>query len=227
MCARRTISDEALVAKMNAMDDHDIIALLKNGDEDAWHYVELRSIYPMLKSPKIGQIARDRGLSPEEVGDAVFELLFKFDEKRNRRRIDLFEFRAPFVYWVRDWVIKVVFGYVEKFDNPVSPEVAESVLKDRTAAVYDREGFEVANKCFKRLWRENRLRASVHYCRVIYDMTSREIMNLLHISSEANVNKIFSRAIKDMKRYREELETPNLSRMPVVSVRKEEINELS
>lgn len=227
MSVARKISDEALVAKMNAMDDHDIIALLNDGDDEAWHYIELRSIFPMLKSPKIGRIARDRGLSPEEVGDAVFELLFKVDTKRNRRRIELFEFRAPFVYWVRDWVTKVVLGYAEKFDNPVSPEVVESVLKDRAATVYDREGFEVAQKCFKRLWKENRLRACVHYYKVIYEMTSREIMKLLHISSESNVNQIFSRAIKDMKRYREELEKPNLTKIASVNLRKEEVNELS
>ena len=33
-------------------------------------------------------------------------------------------------------------------------------------------------------------------------------MKLLHLSSEANVNQIFSRACRDMRMYREELERP-------------------
>ena len=227
MCARSRISDEALVAKMNAMDDRDIIALLNDGDDDAWHYVELRAIFPMLKSPRLGRIALDRGLPPEEVSSAVFDLLFTPDKKRNSRRIDLFEFRCPFVYWVRNWVSKVILGYVEKFDNPVSQEVVENVLKDKAAKEYDREGFEIARKCFKRLWKENRLRASVHYLKVISEMTSREVMKLLHLSSEANVNQIFSRACKDMRRFREELETPNLVRLASGAQRKEVVDELS
>ena len=227
MCARSRISDEALVAKMNAKDDRDIIALLNDGDDDAWHYVELRAIFPMLKSPRLGRIAQDRGLPPEEVSSAVFDLLFTPDKKRNSRRIDLFEFRCPFVYWVRNWVSKVILGYVEKFDNPVSQEVVENVLKDKAAKEYDREGFEIARKCFKRLWKENRLRASVHYLKVISEMTSREVMKLLHLSSEANVNQIFSRACKDMRRFREELETPNLARLASGAQRKEVVDELS
>ena len=220
-------SDAAIVAKMNAMDDHDIIALLNNGDAEAWHYVELRAIFPMLKSPRLGRIANDRGLPPEEVSNAVFDLLFTPDKKRNSRRIDLFEFRCPFVYWVRNWVSKVILGYAEKFDNPVSPEVVETVLKDKAAKVYDREGFEVAQKCFKRLWKENRLRASVHYLKVISDMTSREVMKLLHLSSEANVNQIYSRACKDMRRFRDELEAPNVMRQVSVARSKEVVDELS
>lgn len=227
MCARSRISDEALVAKMDAMDDHDIIALLNEGDDDAWHYVELKAVFPMLKSPRLGRIAQDRGLPPEEVSNAVFELLFTPDKKRNIRRIELFEFRCPFVYWVRNWVSKVILGYVEKFDNPVSSEVAETVLKDKAAKVYDLEGFEVARKCFRRLWKENRLKASVHYLKVVSELSSREVMKLLHLSSEANVNQIFSRACKDMRRFRQELETPNLTRMPSVTQGKEVVDELS
>lgn len=227
MCARSMISDEALVAKMNAMDDHGIIALLNDGDYEAWHYVELRAIFPMLKSPRLGRIAHDRGLPPEEVSNAVFEILFTPDKKRNIRRIELFEFRCPFVYWVRNWVSKVILGYVEKFDNPVSPKVVETVLKDKAAKVYDLEGFEVAQKCFSRLWKENRLKASVHYLKVVSELSSREVMKLLHISSEDNVRQIFSRACNDMKRFRQELEMPNLTRMPSGTPEKEVVNALS
>lgn len=221
------LSDVAIVEKMSAIDDHDIIALLNDGDEEAWHYVELRAIFPMLKSPRLGRIAQDRCLPPEDISNAVFDLLFTPDRRRNTRRIDLFEFRCPFVYWVRNWVAKVILSYAKKFDSPVSSDVVETVLKDKVAKVYDCEGFEVAQKCFTRLWKENRLRASVHYLRVISEMTSREIMKLLHLSSEANVNQIYSRACKDMRRFRDELDKPNVIREALVAQSEEDDDELS
>ena len=200
---KELLTDEALVAKMNAMEDREIIALLKGGDGEAWHYIELRTIFPMMRSPRLGRIAADRGLSDAEVGNIVYEMLFA------KKKIDLFEFRCPLVYWIRNWVTKAILGYCEKFDNPVSQEKVDAVFKDRAAPEYDREGFEIARKCFARLWREKRLWASVHYLKVISEMSSREIMKLLHLSTEANVNQIFSRACKAMRSYRDELERPN------------------
>lgn len=195
-----SLTDAELVEKLNAVDDRVLISLLKEGDASAWHYIELRAVFPMVRSPRLGRMARDRGLSSEEVGHMVYEMLFA------KKKIELFASRCPFVYWVRHWVSKAILGYCEKFDNPVSQERVEAVLKDRMAPEYDREGFEIAEKCFGRLWREKRLWASVHYLKVISDLSSREIMKLLHLSTETCVNQIFSRACKAMRQYRAELE---------------------
>ncbi len=54
-------------------------------------------------------------------------------------------------------------------------------------------------------------------------MSSREIMKLLHLSSEANVNQLFSRACKDMRMYRDELERP----AQTLNAGKEVVDELS
>lgn len=213
----RGTQDEALVARFDAVDEHEIVQLLKNGDDGAWRYVLLRAVCPVLKSPRIGRIAYDRNLSDIDVLGMVFEYLI------SKKAIDKFEFRCPLVYWIRFWVSKSVLEYCRKNPNPVSDEAYLAVLSDKAAKEYDREGFEIANACFKRLWKENRLKACVHYLKVFGELSSREIMKLLHLSSEANVNQLFSRACKDMRTYRDELERPA---RPIVA-RKEVVDELS
>ena len=209
--------DETLVARMDSLGDRAVVQMLKDGNDDAWRYVLLRAVSPVLKSPQIGQVAYDRHLTDIDVLGMVFEYLVA------KKAIDKFEFRCPLVYWIRFWVSKSVMEYCRKNPNPVSDEAYLAVLSDKAAAEYDREGFEIAEACFKRLWKENRLRACVHYLKVFGELSSREIMKILHLSSEANVNQLFSRACKDMRAYREELERPTRPRI----ARKEVVDELS
>lgn len=209
--------DAALVERVDNLGDQAIVQLLKDGNDDAWRYVLLRAVSPVLKSPQIGRIAYDRHLADIDVLGMVFEYLIA------KKAIDKFEFRCPLVYWIRFWVSKSVMEYCRKNPNPVSDEAYLAVLSDKAAKGYDREGFEIAEVCFKRLWKENRLRACVHYLKVVGELSSREIMKLLHLSSEANVNQLFSRACKDMRMYRDELERP----AQTLNVRKKVIDELS
>lgn len=59
---------------------------------------------------------------------------------------------------------------------------------------------EVAILCFRELWNENPLRAYVLWLKLYCNLSAREIKDLLKLSSEDNVNQLFSRALKDMKR---------------------------
>ena len=210
-------TDEALIARMENLGDQAVVQLLKDGDDDAWRFVLLRVVAPVLKSPKIGRIAYDRHLSDMDVLGMIFEYLVA------KKALDKFEYRCPLVYWMRFWTSKSVMEYCRKNPNPVSDEAYLAVLSDKAAKEYDREGFEIAEACFRRLWKENRLRACVHYLKVFGELSSREVMKLLHLSSEANVNQIFSRACRDMRAYREELERPAQAPSP----RKEVAYELS
>ena len=82
---------------------------------------------------------------------------------------------------------------------------AIEVLKDENAPRPNSDLFEEARVCFNRLWKEDKLKARVHYLKTVSEMSSRDIMRLLNISSEANVNQLFSRACRLMRMYREEL----------------------
>lgn len=203
-----TLTDSALVAKLNAMDDHELVTLLKNGDEEARYYVELRAIFPMLKSPKLVRIAAFRALPMEAVSEAVFDFLFSSTGTRGQQRIDRFEFHCPFILWVRHWVSQIVLGTCGTFANPAPAEMVETLLTDKAMGECDRPSAEVAQQCFMRLWKENRVGAYVYYLRTVSSLTPREVMKLLHLPSEAMVDRILSCACTEINRFRTSLTHP-------------------
>ena len=66
-----------------------------------------------------------------------------------------------------------------------------------------REDWEIVQRCFSRLWAENPLRAYVHLLKLRDGMSSAEICSLLNVSSAANVDQMFVRALKDMRKERD------------------------
>ncbi len=192
-------SDAAFIRRMDAIDRHDMVALLKDGNDDAWRYVLLRVVVPVLHRPMIAKIKADRRLSDLDVLGMLFEQLIQKED------IDNYAYKCPVVYWMRPYVFKVVMEYCKKNDAPVSDENYLNVLKDESAPMPNSDLFEEARVCFNRLWKEDKLKARVHYLKTVSEMSSRDIMRLLNISSEANVNQLFSRACRLMRMYREEL----------------------
>ena len=71
--------------------------------------------------------------------------------------------------------------------------------KDEDLEVLKHERLEIAQKCFADLWRENSAQAYVMLLKTRFQMSSLEIKDRLGISSAANVDQMFSRAVKKMK----------------------------
>ena len=57
----------------------------------------------------------------------------------------------------------------------------------------------MVQRCFGELWRKSPLKAYVHLLKLRLNLSSRQIKDMLRISSEANVDQLFSRAVKDMR----------------------------
>lgn len=193
------VTEAAFIRKMDAVDSHDMVVLLKDGNDDAWRYVLLRAVVPVLHRPMLARIKTDRQLSDLDVLGMLFEQLIQ------KKDIDNYAHKCPVIYWIRPYVFKVVMEYCKKNDVPVSDEDFFNVLKDETAPIPNTEMLEEARMCFNRLWKEDRLKARVHYLKTVSEMSSCDIMRILHISSEANVNQLYSRACKLMRSYRDEL----------------------
>lgn len=187
------------IRRMDLIDDHRMVALLKEGNDEAWRYVLLRAVVPVLRRPMIAKIKADRQLSDLDVLGMLFERLIRKGDIEN------YAYKCPVIYWMRPYVFKVVMAYCKKNDVPVSDENYLNVLKDKRTPISNSDLFEEARMCFNRLWKEDPLKARVHYLKTVSEMSSRDIMRLLHISSEANVNQLFSRACKLMRKYREAL----------------------
>ena len=63
-----------------------------------------------------------------------------------------------------------------------------------------KEEWELVQKCFGDLWKKNPMRAYVHLLKLRMNLSSTEIKRMLGVSSEANVDQLFSRALKDMQK---------------------------
>ena len=190
----------AFIRRMDAVDRREMVVLLKDGNDDAWRYVLLRAVVPVLRRPMLAKIKSDRHLSDLDVLGMLFEQLVQKND------IDNYAYKCPIIYWIRPYVFKVVMEYCKKNDAPVSDEDFLNVLKDEATPIPNMEMLEEARMCFNRLWREDPLKARVHYLKTVSEMSSRDIMRLLHISSEDNVNQLFSRACRMMRSYRDDLQ---------------------
>ena len=102
---------------------------------------------------------------------------------------------------------KDILGYCRKNDNPVSDEPLEDVLKtDETA--YDGVSFrDELNWCYMQLHKENKIQAKVLYLRAVEGRSPQEVMELLHISSRANVDQLYSRAKEKMRGFLQQSRT--------------------
>jgi hypothetical protein len=195
------IENDTLVEDMSALPDRELANELWAGNDRAWEYVFLRSVIPVLKQPKFFNIMHDRGLSSRDVYAMVYENLVY------RKKLALFEFRCPVIFWIRRYVIKEILNYCQKNPWPVSDEEYKLGLNKKAAPEVSREEVELAQECFAKLWRQNPMRAYVHLLKVKNEMSAKDIMSLLNVSSESNVNKIFERAIDDIRTFRQELES--------------------
>lgn len=107
------------------------------------------------------------------------------------------------------WLRKYVRGYIYR-SNPENPhiELSDSVPDTAVAnegdASENREDWEIVQRCFSRLWSENPLRAYVHLLKLRDGLSSAEIRSLLNVSSAAHVDQLFARALKDMRKERED-----------------------
>lgn len=67
------------------------------------------------------------------------------------------------------------------------------------------EQWDVARQCFRELWMRNTMQAYVLLLRTKFHMSSMEIKERFGLSSIANVDQLFSRAVKAMRETRDRL----------------------
>ena len=186
----------ALIEEMDALEARILVDRLWDCDESAWHYVFVKSVVPMVNRPNLQKIMRDRQRSTLDVFAAVFEtLLF-------RRKLAAYNYGCPVVYWIRFWVLKEIMQYCKANDNPISEEASEMVLRDEVAPESNWILREEADWCLNRLWQRDKRKARILYLRTVEGKSSREIKNIMGISSEVNVDKLLSRALILMREFR-------------------------
>jgi len=199
---------------------------LKLQDAAAWRLVWERAVLPEARSLRSAEMVRAWGIPPEE----LMSLLYT--EMIGARKIELYRNDGGSLW---GWLRQYVRGYirranpaharevsldapsadaeddapalVEKISKEVSDARGRDALPDEDLAVRRREEWALVQKCFGDLWRRNPMRAYVHLLKLRMNLSSAEIQSMLGMSSAANVDQTFARALKDMRKLRVEHET--------------------
>ena len=191
---------------LDGLTDHEIFGLLKEQDADAWKLVYERSVLTEARSLRSAQMAREAGITPDELMSMLY------DEMIGRGKIELYRDNGGSVFsWLRTYVRGYVYHSVVKTHDEfsidgVSDEGCEFTIPIEDPARDRKEQWDMVQTCFGEMWAENPMRAYVHLLKLRMNLSSTDIMKILGISSSANVDQIFARAVKDMGRKKEEHE---------------------
>ena len=199
--------------------EHEIYELLKLQDAEAWRLAWEKAVLPEARSLRSGQMARRFGVTAEE----MMSLLYV--EMIGGGKINLYRDDGGSLW---GWMRTYVRGYIHQadparkkeislegadfgdesdggasFEEKVSKMVSDSRGRESSPledpAMRRKEEWELVQKCFGDLWKKNPMRAYVHLLKLRMNLSSTEIKCMLGVSSEANVDQLFSRALKDMR----------------------------
>lgn len=191
---------------VSSLTDHEIFGLLKEQDADAWAEVYEKSVLSEARSLRSGRMAREAGITPEELMSMLYE------EMIGRGKINLYRDNGGSVFaWLRTYVRGYVYHSVVKRHEEISTDAVSEEGDEFTIPVEDpardrKEQWDMVQTCFGEMWAENPMKAYVHLLKLRMNLSSTDIMRMLGISSTANVDQIFSRAVKDMGRKKVEHE---------------------
>lgn len=163
---------------------------LWNRSDDAWDLVERYAIKAFLKkSPNYYYMAQDFQLDSQTLRAMLFE------EMIGKKKLENFGYRSRVLYWMQAYVRKIISEYCKKNTLAVSDDDSPDVFIDRDN---NKEVWEVVEKSFSELWRENPMKAYVYQLKMYHGLSSKDISAMLGLTS-SNVDQVFKRAKDDMQ----------------------------
>ena len=174
---------------------------VKAGGDAGWKLVWENVIVPEMKSLRSGELARKYCITDGDLMGMLYE------EMIGRGKIALFRNDGGSLW---GWMRQYVRGYVTRANpNPrgeFSIEGTASLdgngeamaLPDIDRGVESAEVWRMTHRCLKDLWNEGPRKAFVLYLRTRMHLSGAEVAEMLDLS-EANVDQIFSRSVKQMR----------------------------
>ncbi len=185
------------------MTDHEWFELVRSGDDEGWRLVWERVVDPESKSMRSADMMLRYSISPGDLMGMLYE------EMIGRRKIDLYRDDGGSL---QGWLRKYVRGYILNADpakhGEISIEGAHPDSEDGNTGidlpVHDskmtrNEAWNMTHLCLRDLWNSDPERAYVLLLKTRFHLSSEEVKDLLDVSSVANVDQIFSRAVKFMR----------------------------
>lgn len=204
---------------LSVLGDHEIWILLKEQDAEAWKLVWEKAVLAEARAFRNSQVVAKWGIDEEELMGQLYEVMIA------QGKIELYRDDGGSIFgWMRTYVNGFIRksnpdklrdvpvgagalrddddsfkGFEEKISVGVSEPCSSNSFSSEDIFIERREEWERVQKCFGDLWLKNPVRAYVHLLKLRMNLSSSEIKSMFGISSEANVDQMFSRAIKDMQ----------------------------
>ncbi len=207
------------------LSDLELKELLMREDAGAWEYILVKIVDQEKRSQASSRRRHDWGVELETLLGELYEDMI------GKGRLANFLGSGSLVGWMRMYLRGYLSrhnpedrGYVpideveedeEGLDSGTLEEkiafnLSESRRRDpyrgEDLEVLRNEQWDVARKCFRDLWLDNSSQAYIMLLKLRFNMSSEEITNRFGMSSAANVDQLFSRAVKKMKEFRRDYE---------------------
>ena len=186
------------------MTDAEWLGHIKAGDDVGWKAVWERVVEPESRSLRSAEMMKRFSL---DAGDLMGML---YDEMIGRRKIELFRGAGSLEGWLKRYVRGYVLNADPNKHGEISIESAHPDAEDgRTGMdVPVKPGMEIARhevwdmtlRCFYDLWQEDPERCYIHLLKTRFFLSSEEVRDFLDVSSAANVDQIFSRSVRFLRR---------------------------
>jgi len=187
-----------------AMTDQEWLELIKQGGDSGWEPVWHKVIVPEARSLRSAELMKRYSLTE---GDLMGML---YDEMIGRGKINLFRGEGSLQGWLRKYVhgfitaadpakhgeISIENAYADSEDGSAQMDIPVQAGKD----IARNEVWAMTHLCFRDLWNEDPERAYVHILKTRFHFSSEEVKDLLDVSSAANVDQIFSRNVKFLRK---------------------------
>lgn len=186
------------------MTDHEWYLLVKDGSESAWREVWARVVEPEIRKAKNREMMDKFMLSPDDLTGMLYE------EMIVRGKIDLYrDDGGSFAGWLRSYVRGFIKNSNPKKHGELSIDNAFPDGEDgeRTLEIpvedfsLDRSDvWRMTHLCFRDLWNSDPEKAYIMLFKTRFHLSSDEVRDILDVSSSANVDQIFSRSVKFMRK---------------------------
>ena len=183
------------------------VDMLKASNEFAWRKVRDDVIVPYLRKSRFGKMASDKNVDEDEVFTSVYvQLVFNgyLDRLRNKSRV---------LDCIKEYTRKYVRSHYQVFRRKIVEQlleeddwsrVTEERIVDTRSQTSDEERKRKIADVIGKLWKINPRYAYVLVMKTKNQLSSKNVMDAIGVSSELNVNKMYQRAKSAV---RKELET--------------------
>lgn len=184
------------------MTDLEWCELVKAGKDEGWKLVWEKVVEPESKSMRSSEMMKRYSI---DAGDLMGLL---FEEMVGRKKIDLYRGEGSFAGWLKRYVRGFILNANPNKHGEISLEGAHADAEDGPSEldlpvedkkVIMKDVWITTHYCFHDLWQKDPEWAYIHLLKTRYHLSSDEVRDFLDVSSSANVDQIFSRAIKFMR----------------------------